>query len=108
MMPGVSSLTSASGGRGGGIIPSPHAALTRRHTSHCASHTPQIQRIVARLPPHRQTLFFSATWPKEVKNIAAQFVRNHPVHVFVGGVEEKLVANKSITQVRAGARGVRA
>jgi ATP-dependent RNA helicase DDX5/DBP2 len=63
---------------------------------------------VARLPPHRQTLFFSATWPKEVKNIAAQFVRNHPVHVFVGGVEEKLVANKSITQVRAGARGVRA
>eukprot|EP00775_Hariotina_reticulata_P004334 gene4334-4587_t len=59
---------------------------------------PQIQRIVSRLPPQRQTLFFSATWPKEVKAIAAQFVRNHPVHVFVGGVEEKLVANKSITQ----------
>lgn len=35
----------------------------------------------------------------QVKNIASQFVRNHPVHVFVGGVEEKLVANKSITQV---------
>lgn len=35
----------------------------------------------------------------KVKNIASQFVRNHPVHVFVGGVEEKLVANKSITQV---------
>jgi ATP-dependent RNA helicase DDX5/DBP2 len=31
--------------------------------------------------------------------IAAQFVRNHPIYVFVGGVEEKLVANKSITQV---------
>lgn len=60
---------------------------------------PQIQRIVARLPPQRQTLFFSATWPKEVKQIAAQFVRNHTVHVFVGGVEEKPVANKSITQV---------
>lgn len=27
---------------------------------------PQIQRIVSRLPHHRQTLFFSATWPKEV------------------------------------------
>lgn len=55
---------------------------------------PQIQRICQRLPPQRQTLFFSATWPKEVKAIAAQFVRNHPVHVFVGGVEERLVANK--------------
>ncbi|KAF6260529.1 P-loop containing nucleoside triphosphate hydrolase protein [Scenedesmus sp. NREL 46B-D3] len=60
---------------------------------------PQIQRICMRLPQQRQTLFFSATWPKEVKQIASQFVRNHPIYVFVGGVEEKLVANKSITQV---------
>ncbi|WIA12214.1 hypothetical protein OEZ85_012283 [Tetradesmus obliquus] len=60
---------------------------------------PQIQRICMRLPQQRQTLFFSATWPKEVKQIAAQFVRNHPIYVFVGGVEERLVANKSITQV---------
>jgi ATP-dependent RNA helicase DDX5/DBP2 len=28
---------------------------------------PQIQRICHRLPQQRQTLFFSATWPKEVK-----------------------------------------
>jgi ATP-dependent RNA helicase DDX5/DBP2 len=35
----------------------------------------------------------------QVKSIASQFVRNHPVRVFVGGVEEKLVANKAITQV---------
>ena len=35
---------------------------------------------------------------REVKAIAAQFVTNHTVHVFVGGVEEKMVANKSITQ----------
>ena len=59
---------------------------------------PQIQRIVATIPPNRQTLFFSATWPREVKSIAAQFVRNQTVHIFIGGVEEKLVANKSITQ----------
>jgi ATP-dependent RNA helicase DDX5/DBP2 len=59
---------------------------------------PQIKRIVARIPTQRQTLFFSATWPREVKAIAAQFVVNRTVHVFVGGVEEKLVANKSITQ----------
>lgn len=32
---------------------------------------PQIQRIVSRLPHHRQTLFFSATWPKEVSCLLA-------------------------------------
>jgi ATP-dependent RNA helicase DDX5/DBP2 len=37
--------------------------------------------------------------PLSLQQIAAQFVRNHPIYVFVGGVEEKLVANKSITQV---------
>jgi ATP-dependent RNA helicase DDX5/DBP2 len=55
---------------------------------------PQIQQIVAQLPAKRQTLFFSATWPKEVKAIAAQFVINCTVHIFIGGVEEKLVANR--------------
>ena len=40
----------------------------------------------------------SATWPREVKNIASQFVTNQTVHVFIGGVEDKLVANKAITQ----------
>ncbi len=59
---------------------------------------PQIQRIVRTLPRQRQTLFFSATWPREVRQIASQFVVNQTVHVFIGGVEEKLVANKSITQ----------
>lgn len=53
---------------------------------------------MAGIPAQRQTLFFSATWPREVKAIAAQFVRQRPVHVFVGGVEERLVANKAITQ----------
>ena len=42
---------------------------------------PQIQRIVATLPRQRQTLFFSATWPREVKAIAAQFVTNNTVRL---------------------------
>lgn len=62
---------------------------------------PQIQQIVRTLPAQRQTLFFSATWPKEVKNIAAQFVINDTVHIFIGGVDEKLVANKVRTQLVA-------
>jgi ATP-dependent RNA helicase DDX5/DBP2 len=44
---------------------------------------PQIQRIVARLPQQRQTLFFSATWPKEVSQLWG-FVRLHVL--FSGGV----------------------
>ena len=28
---------------------------------------PQIQRIVRSIPAERQTLFFSATWPREVR-----------------------------------------
>lgn len=40
---------------------------------------PQIQRIVRSIPTNRQTLFFSATWPREVKAIAAQFVTNKTV-----------------------------
>jgi hypothetical protein len=38
-------------------------------------------------PPARQTLFFSATWPKEVQHIARQLCRNDPVRVFVGNVQ---------------------
>jgi len=59
---------------------------------------PQIKKIVARIPRERQTLFYSATWPKEVKNIASQFVVNQTVHIFIGGVDDRLVANKAITQ----------
>jgi ATP-dependent RNA helicase DDX5/DBP2 len=47
---------------------------------------------VARIPRERQTLFFSATWPREVKHIASQFVTRATVHVFVGAVEDKVRA----------------
>ena len=50
------------------------------------------------VPPNRQTLFFSATWPREVKAIASRFVQHETVHIFVGGVEEGLQANKAIRQ----------
>ena len=40
---------------------------------------PQIQKIVRSIPAQRQTLFFSATWPREVKSIASQFVTNRTV-----------------------------
>ncbi|KAE8717135.1 DEAD-box ATP-dependent RNA helicase 14 [Hibiscus syriacus] len=57
---------------------------------------PQIRRIVKEVPTCRQTLMYTATWPKEVRKIAADLLVN-PVQVNIGSIDE-LVANKSITQ----------
>ncbi|KAJ3681321.1 hypothetical protein LUZ60_015810 [Juncus effusus] len=57
---------------------------------------PQIRRVVSDLPPRRQTLMYTATWPKDVRKIAGDLLRN-PVQVNIGNVDE-LAANKSITQ----------
>ncbi|MBA0571911.1 hypothetical protein Golob_002280, partial [Gossypium lobatum] len=57
---------------------------------------PQIRKIVKEVPTRRQTLMFTATWPKEVRKIAADLLVN-PVQVNIGNIDE-LVANKSITQ----------
>ncbi|EEF40936.1 DEAD-box ATP-dependent RNA helicase 46 [Ricinus communis] len=57
---------------------------------------PQIRKIVKEVPSRRQTLMYTATWPREVRKIAADLLVN-PVQVNIGNVDE-LVANKSITQ----------
>ncbi|KAK8653295.1 hypothetical protein V6N13_127303 [Hibiscus sabdariffa] len=57
---------------------------------------PQIRKIVKEVPTRRQTLMYTATWPKEVRKIAADLLVN-PVQVNIGNIDE-LVANKSITQ----------
>jgi superfamily II DNA/RNA helicase len=44
--------------------------------------SPDEQRLAAL--KQLQTLFFSATWPQEVKAIARRFCRNDPVHLYVG------------------------
>lgn len=59
---------------------------------------PQIRKIVKEIPSRRQTLMYTATWPKEVRRIAADLLVN-PIQVNIGNVNE-LVANKAITQVR--------
>jgi len=51
---------------------------------------PVVKDIIARCPKNRQTLFFSATVPPEIANIAAFALRN-PERVEVG-------ANRSVTQ----------
>lgn len=57
---------------------------------------PQIRKIVSQIRPDRQTLMFSATWPKEVRTLAADFQKN-PVFLNVGSME--LAANHNIEQV---------
>jgi len=61
---------------------------------------PQIRSIIAKLPSSnegRQTLLFSATWPKEIQRLAHDFLRVDAVQINVGDVNS-LVANKDITQ----------
>jgi len=56
---------------------------------------PQIRKIVGQIRPDRQTMMFSATWPKEVRNMASEF-QTDPAWLNVGSME--LAANHNITQ----------
>jgi len=61
---------------------------------------PQLKQIMAALPTVRQTLFFTATWPKAVRRVAARFLRdNETTEVFIGdSADGELAANKAVTQ----------
>ena len=56
---------------------------------------PQIRKIVGQIRQDRQTLMFSATWPKEIQKLAMDFM-NDPTLIFIGNQE--LTVNKNITQ----------
>ncbi|TKR60272.1 hypothetical protein L596_027546 [Steinernema carpocapsae] len=56
---------------------------------------PQIRKIVAQTRPDRQTLMFSATWPKDVRAMASDFQKD-AAFLNVGSLE--LAANHNITQ----------
>ena len=63
---------------------------------------PQIREIISQTRPDRQTLMWSATWPREIRNLSEEFLTN-PVHVQVGS--EELTANKDIEQTILMVRG---
>jgi len=56
---------------------------------------PQIRKIVSQIRPDRQTLLWSATWPREVQNLARDFLCD-PIQVNIGSL--KLQANPNVTQ----------
>ncbi|XP_012990752.3 probable ATP-dependent RNA helicase DDX17 isoform X1 [Esox lucius] len=57
---------------------------------------PQIRKIVDQIRPDRQTLMWSATWPKEVRQLAEDFLRDY-IQINVGALE--LSANHNILQI---------
>lgn len=57
---------------------------------------PQIRKIVSQIRPDRQTLMWSATWPKDVQQLARDFLHD-PYQVHVGSMD--LRANDMIDQV---------
>ncbi|KAK1769062.1 P-loop containing nucleoside triphosphate hydrolase protein [Phialemonium atrogriseum] len=57
---------------------------------------PQIRKIITQIRPDRQTLMWSATWPKEVRALASDFL-NDFIQVNIGSMD--LAANHRITQI---------
>ncbi len=59
---------------------------------------PQIRRILSQVRPDRQMLMWSATWPKDVRDLARDFFRRGEyVHLNIGSID--LSANHNITQL---------
>lgn len=57
---------------------------------------PQIRKIIEQIRPDRQVLMWSATWPKEVKQLAEEFLDDY-IQINVGSLN--LSANHNILQI---------
>ncbi|XP_018567786.1 ATP-dependent RNA helicase dbp2 [Anoplophora glabripennis] len=57
---------------------------------------PQIRKIIEQIRPDRQTLMWSATWPKEVQALAQEFLKDF-IQINVGSLQ--LSANHNILQI---------
>ena len=58
---------------------------------------PQIRKIIEQIRPDRQVLMWSATWPREVQQLANDFLHHTYVHINIGSSD--LSANHNILQV---------
>lgn len=57
---------------------------------------PQIRKILDRVPKKRHTLFFTATWPREVRQLAGEIL-TRPYKVLIGN-RDVVKGNQDITQ----------
>ena len=58
---------------------------------------PSIRKIVKQTRPDRQTVLFSATWPKEIQSMARDFCKEDPTMCTIGSTE--LQCNPDVTQI---------
>jgi superfamily II DNA/RNA helicase len=58
---------------------------------------PQINEIFAYMPEKRQTVLYSATWPRGVQELADSYCEN-PIEVRIGNQSGSMEASKSVTQ----------
>lgn len=56
----------------------------------------QVRKICGQIRPDRQTLLWSATWPKEVQHLAHDLCKEKPVQITIGSLD--LSANHMINQ----------
>lgn len=57
---------------------------------------PQIRKILEQIRPDRQTLMWSATWPREVQALARDFMRDY-IQVNIGSLD--ISANRNVRQI---------
>lgn len=57
---------------------------------------PQIRKIIEQIRPDRQVLMWSATWPKEVRQLAEEFLHDY-IQINIGSLN--LSANHNIMQI---------
>jgi len=48
---------------------------------------PQVRKICTQCRPDRQTLMWSATWPKDVQRLARDLCKEDPVHICTGSLD---------------------
>ncbi|CEH16015.1 p-loop containing nucleoside triphosphate hydrolase protein [Ceraceosorus bombacis] len=62
---------------------------------------PQVMKIVNNVRPDRQTVLFSATFPKQMESLARKVLKNKPVEVTVGGRSVVAPEIEQIIEVRS-------
>jgi ATP-dependent RNA helicase RhlE len=65
---------------------------------------PDVRRIIAQLPTQRQTLFFSATMPKDIRQLADQILRD-PVVVEIGHSRPAATVSHALYPMRENIKG---
>merc|ERR1719291_1039056 len=50
---------------------------------------PQVRKVTSQCRPDRQTLMWSATWPREVQRLARDICKEDPAHINVGSLDTR-------------------